>query len=140
MHAARRPLVALACLSTLSAVFLSQAMAMPVQDEAPQDKKLPAAASEPAADNGCIEVVVNGERIPDYACLGKALSGTRESGGDRPQPLMGSEAIVRRPPTQLGIVTPEATRQRMGNTFGKSTVPQRPQTPPPTLPPAIRRP
>jgi hypothetical protein len=45
--------------------------------------------------------------------------------------LTGSERIVRQPPTKLGLANRAATQQRMGNTFGTSTQPQRPPPPPP---------
>ncbi|THF58682.1 hypothetical protein [Pseudothauera rhizosphaerae] len=87
----------------------------------------------------CIDVEVNGERIRDYDCLGKLLTPSQDSAA-RPPAQLRSEEIAGHPATALGLANREATRQRMGNTFGKSTLPQRPSQPVPTLPPAFRRP
>ncbi|WP_407352050.1 hypothetical protein [Luteimonas sp. R10] len=90
-------------------------------------------------ERGCIDIEVNGQQVRDYDCLGKLLMPSADS-ASRPPAQLRSEEIAGRPPTALGLANPEATRQRMGNTFGKSTLPQRPPQPPPTLPPTIRRP
>lgn len=87
----------------------------------------------------CVDVEVNGERIRDYDCLGKLLT-PRQDNAVRPPAQLRSEEIAGRPATALGLAHREATRQRMGNTFGKSTLPQRPPPVAPTLPPALRRP
>lgn len=86
----------------------------------------------------CVEVEVNGERIQDYECLGRLLAPTAQSGAPVAASL-ASERIATRPPSALGLATPEATRQRMGNTFGRSTLPQRPP-PAPAPAPIVRRP
>lgn len=92
-----------------------------------------AATPESRRDVRCVDVQVNGERVPDYACLGQLMNASPEAA---PAPAMpGSERIVRRPPTELGLANRAATRQRLGNAFGVSTRPQRPPPPPP--PPAI---
>lgn len=91
----------------------------------------PAPASNTEPDS-CVEVVVNGERTPSYACLTQKLSppAPQRGTGDAP-PGMASEAIVQRPSNQLGLFNRAATGHRMGNTFGTSVHPQRP---PPVVP------
>lgn len=87
----------------------------------------------------CVEVEVNGQRIEDYACLSRMLAPAPVE-STRPAPELAADALARAAPTALGLAHREATRQRMGNAFGRSTIPQRPQPPPPTLPPALRKP
>ncbi|MDR6672176.1 hypothetical protein [Xanthomonas sp. 1678] len=79
----------------------------------------------------CIEVEVNGERIPDYDCFSQMLAGQHTTADGRPAAMTASERIARRPPAALGLADRAATSQRMGNTFGKSTTPQRPPPPAP---------
>lgn len=102
-----------------------------------------AQAASQAGDAGvdsCVEVMVNGERTPSYACLTQKLSPTAppRGAGDAP-PGMASEAITQRPSNQLGLFNRAATGHRMGNTFGTSVHPQRP---PPVAPssPLMNRP
>lgn len=79
----------------------------------------------------CIEVEVNGERIPDYGCFSQMLAGQRPGADGRPAAMAASERIARRPPAELGLADRAATSQRMGNAFGRSTTPQRPPPPAP---------
>lgn len=102
-----------------------------------------AQAASQAGDAGadsCVEVMVNGERAPSYACLTQKLSPAAppRGAGDAP-PGMASEAITQRPSNQLGLFNRAATGHRMGNTFGTSVHPQRP---PPVVPssPLMNRP
>ena len=95
----------------------------------------PAQAASPVEDAGadsCVEVTVNGERTPSYACLTQKLrpAAPARTAGDAP-PGMASEAITQRPSNQLGLFNRAATGHRMGNAFGTSVYPQRP---PPTVP------
>ncbi|RIX76274.1 hypothetical protein [Acidovorax cavernicola] len=85
-----------------------------------------------AGADACVEVTVNGERTPSYACLTQKLQpeSAARGPGDA-QPGMASEAIVQRPSNQLGLFNRAATGHRMGNTFGTSVYPQRP---PPVVP------
>jgi hypothetical protein len=90
----------------------------------------PASAEEPSvAQVHCVDVEVNGERVRDYACLQRLLAPTPTDARGSAAPL-GSESISGRAPSAVGLAHAEATRQRMGNTFGHSTVPQRPASPP----------
>lgn len=102
-----------------------------------------AQAASQAEDSGadsCVEVTVNGERTPSYACLTQKLrpAAPARGPGDAP-PGTASEAITQRPSNQLGLFNRAATGHRMGNTFGTSVYPQRP---PPAAPssPLVPRP
>jgi hypothetical protein len=91
-----------------------------------------AAQATAQAPDSCVEVMVNGERTPSYACLTQKLSpAAAQRGTGDAQPGMASEAIVQRPSNQLGLFNRAATGHRMGNTFGTSVHPQRP---PPVVP------
>jgi hypothetical protein len=97
-------------------------------------------AAAAAGADSCVEVVVNGERTPSYACLTQKLQPTAAPRGpDGAQTGLASEAITQRPSNQLGLFNQAATSNRMGNTFGTSVYPQRP---PPAVPssPLIQRP
>lgn len=77
----------------------------------------------------CIDVVVNGERIPPYACLTQKLM-PKETSKPPSASEMASQGIVNRPSNQLGLFNYAATSNRMGNTFGTSVYPQRPPATP----------
>lgn len=85
--------------------------------------------------DSCVEVVVNGEHTPSYACLTQKLQPTAPPrGADGAQPGLASEAITQRPSNQLGLFNQAATSHRMGNTFGTSVYPQRPPVVAPSSP------
>ncbi|CRR59310.1 hypothetical protein [Stenotrophomonas maltophilia] len=72
----------------------------------------------------CIEVQVNGERIPAWDCLQRKLApATRPA---KSAALPEAERLMRQPGNQLMQYNLEGTRQRMGDAFGRSVVPQRP--------------
>ncbi|MEI2262064.1 hypothetical protein OHC51_14000 [Stenotrophomonas indicatrix] len=72
----------------------------------------------------CIEVQVNGERIPAWDCLQRKLA---PAAGTAARPdLPEAERLLRKPGNQLLQYNLEGTRQRMGDAFGRSVVPQRP--------------
>lgn len=72
----------------------------------------------------CIEVQVNGERIPAWDCLQRKL-GPASKAAKSPA-LPEAERLMRQPGNQLMQYNLEGTRQRMGDAFGRSVVPQRP--------------
>ncbi|GJG96805.1 hypothetical protein [Cupriavidus pauculus] len=72
----------------------------------------------------CVDVEVNGERAPSYACLTQQLAPAHSATTEQRQ--LGSESIANRPSNQLGLYNRAATEHRMGNTFGSSVLPQRP--------------
>lgn len=92
-----------------------------------------AEASPQDAEPTCIEVEVNGERAPSYACLSQRLRPSA-SNDPRRDVTPASEAIVQRPGNALGVFNRAATANRMGNTFGTSVHPQRPPVVAPVLP------
>jgi len=72
----------------------------------------------------CIEVQVNGERIPAWDCLHRKLAPAANN-ALHPN-LPEAERLMRKPGNQLLQYNLEGTRQRMGDAFGRSVVPQRP--------------
>jgi len=72
----------------------------------------------------CIEVQVNGERIPAWDCLQRKLAPAANN-ALHPN-LPEAERLMRKPGNQLLQYNLEGTRQRMGDAFGRSVVPQRP--------------
>lgn len=88
----------------------------------------PARADTALPAPGCIELEVNGERVPDYACISRLLA----PAAALPRAAVQTEAerLLRQPPSALGLANRAATQQRMGNSFGVSTQPQRPAPPP----------
>ncbi|WP_312703948.1 hypothetical protein [Stenotrophomonas lactitubi] len=88
----------------------------------------PWARADPTAKQAdaapCIEVQVNGERIPAWDCLQRKLA-PAENAAARPAPPE-AERLMRKSGNQLLQYNLEGTRQRMGDAFGHSVVPQRP--------------
>lgn len=82
----------------------------------------------------CVEVNANGRREQSLACLNEKLMPASPATGQRPPQLSGAQAVIAQPSNQLGLYNRAALEHRMGNTFGKSVVPQRPATPPPASP------
>ncbi len=80
----------------------------------------PAPARPPES---CVEVEVNGQRVPSYECLQQRLSPEKAK---RPPTLSRSEQQVLQAPNSLGLPTPSTLSNRMGNQFGQSAFPQRP--------------
>lgn len=72
----------------------------------------------------CIEVQVNGERIPAWDCLQRKLAPPPKAA--KSPTLPEAERLMRQPGNQLMQYNLEGTRQRMGDAFGRSVVPQRP--------------
>jgi hypothetical protein len=72
----------------------------------------------------CIEVQVNGERIPAWDCLQRKLAPAPQAAASAQLPE--AERLMRQPGNQRMQYNLEGTRQRMGNAFGRSVIPQRP--------------
>lgn len=106
-----------------------------------------ATASEPRDRGGdaaatCIEVEVNGERAPSFSCLTAKLSPNSNVARPTAIPHLASDVTTGRPSNQLGLFNYSATSQRMGNTFGTSVYPQRPEkhiTASPIIPQAVQK-
>lgn len=104
--------------AALSGAPLSAAETQAPAIPAPSEQK-------PAAPGGaCIETEVNGYRALSYDCLNQRMA---PEATQRPAPGLESEAVTQRPPNQMGLPTPATIGNRMGNTFGTSAYPQRPQ-------------
>lgn len=72
----------------------------------------------------CIDVQVNGERIRAWDCLQRKLAPASKAA--KSPALPEAERLMRQPANQLMQYNLEGTRQRMGDAFGRSVVPQRP--------------
>ncbi|WP_183012667.1 hypothetical protein [Achromobacter sp. UMC46] len=107
-------------------LLLSAALAGPLSAAEPQAPAAPSSgAQKPAAPGGaCIDTEVNGYRALSYDCLNQKMA---PDAPQRPAPGLASEAVTQRPPNQMGLPTPATIGNRMGNTFGTSAYPQRPQ-------------
>lgn len=105
LKARLRPALALALLLALPSAWADKAKK--------QDEAAP-----------CIEVQVNGERIPAWECLQRKLAPAPKSA--KSPTLPEAERLMRQPGNQLMQYNLEGTRQRMGDAFGHSVVPQRP--------------
>lgn len=93
---------------------------------------LHASESAPApaqAEPACIEVEVNGQRVPAYDCLTLKLNPAAAANEPRQDLRLKSERIATRPSNEIALFNRAATSQRMGNTFGRSVHPQRPPAP-----------
>lgn len=96
-----------------------------------------AQAADPPPAPSCIDVEVNGQRVPAYDCLSSKLApAAPRDTRDAPLP---SAQIATRPSNEIGLFNRAATGQRMGNTFGTSVHPQRPPAAVPVSP-VIKRP
>lgn len=80
-----------------------------------------------AAEGACIETEVNGYRALSYDCLNQKMAPDARAKPGAATPGLESEAVTKRPPNQMGLPTPATIGNRMGNTFGTSAYPQRPQ-------------
>ncbi|QVQ26995.1 hypothetical protein [Achromobacter deleyi] len=107
-------------------LWLAAMAAAPLSAAEPDPAPAPAAsARKPAAPEGaCIDTEVNGYRALSYDCLNQKMA---PAAAPRPPGGLESEAVTQRPPNQMGLPTPATIGNRMGNTFGTSAFPQRPQ-------------
>lgn len=80
-----------------------------------------------AAPVGCTEVSIGQYKAPDYTCLSQQMGNNPEGAvaEQKNQEALKTD-IRKKAPNQLGLSTPAATSNRMGNTFGTSVKPQRP--------------
>jgi len=99
-----------------TAVALLAFIAMPV---ARADDRATRADTPP-----CIDVQVNGERIPAWECLQRRLAPATPR--VRSPRLPESERLMRQAGNQRMQYSREGTRQRMGDAVGRSETPQRP--------------
>ncbi len=76
-----------------------------------------------ATGKSCVDVRVEGEPAY-YKCLNEQLQGAAKQGQKTPKAAapLGTQS----PSNEIGGFNDFASRERMGNAFGKSAVPQRP--------------
>jgi hypothetical protein len=80
----------------------------------------------------CVEVRIGQDSAGRLDCLNRALRATV----GQASPMTAGVDASSMPPTRLGQPTPAALKQRLGNAYGHSLVPQRPpRTFVPPLPP-----
>ncbi|MGA4475677.1 hypothetical protein ACPA2M_22145 [Ectopseudomonas chengduensis] len=86
-----------------------------------------AQAAEPASKEGCINVEVNGYKALSYECLSQQLANPEGNAAVRRNQEAMQVPVHQRPSNQMGLFNQSATQIRMGNNFGRSVTPQRPQ-------------
>ncbi|MEC5319234.1 hypothetical protein VSX61_09810 [Brenneria populi subsp. brevivirga] len=72
----------------------------------------------------CVEAEVNGQRALPLDCYQQLMAPSASAA--RQPPSLAPPDIGARQPNNLGLFSPSALRNRMGNTLGKSAYPQRP--------------
>jgi hypothetical protein len=88
---------------------------------------LPAMAAEsPPADivKACVDVQIGNDRSVYLNCLNDAMQ--RRVEHERGSPQISAPIDTHSPSNQVGTFNDAAARERMGNAFGVSPVPQRP--------------
>jgi hypothetical protein len=114
-----------------AAPFLVCALAMLVPSPAAwaQSEQMSPASKGPMP---CVEVRIGQDSAGRIDCLNRAL----RSEVEKAAPTFAGNPASRKSPDQLGQPTPAALKQRYGNAYGHSLVPQRPtQTFAPVLAP-----
>lgn len=130
LHAiARSARVRSAC-ATVWVLGVCLGSAMPAQA---QKRILP--ASKPASAP-CVQVRIGSDEAGRWSCLNEAM----KAEVDKTAPVVNAESPGERlAPIGQGLATPAATRQRLGDQYGKSVHPQRPvQQFPSSLPRPVR--
>lgn len=83
------------------------------------------AAEEPAdSPRRCVDVQIGNDRSAYLNCLNDVLQ--RQVEHERSAPAIAAPIDAKSSSTQTGTFNEAAARQRMGNAFGVSSVPQRP--------------
>jgi hypothetical protein len=84
------------------------------------------AAAEPPPADLCVDVRVGGDWAGHLACLNAALrsevAAARRTQGEAAAASLGAGSD----PTRLGLFNEAATAERLGDAFGHSVIPQRP--------------
>lgn len=98
---------------------------------AAQPRRLPASAPQ---STPCVRVRIGNDEAGRWSCLNQALQAEVAKVGPVVNTDHPGDALA---PIGKGLATPAATKQRLGNQYGKSIVPQRPpqQFPSPGLGP-----
>jgi hypothetical protein len=98
---------------TPAAPFEGTPSSNPSGDTAPPDRTTP-----------CVDVEIGGDRSQYFNCLNEQLKRGADQEHKIEQPTAPLDA--RSPSNKVGTANDAAARQRMGNAFGKSATPQRP--------------
>jgi hypothetical protein len=93
-----------------------------------------------AKSDSCVAVDIAGHKAGDAECAAQKLQDAARQAQDRAkdQPVP-SVASATSPDTEIGVANQAATKQRLGDNFGKSVLPQRPTAPPPAPSPFARQ-
>ena len=116
-----------ACIAAAACLIVDPARA---GDQPPPDASSGAPASAPPSDtdssanNPCVEVEIGGDRSAYYDCLNKQMEHGVEQQKTIPEPQAPINA--QSPSNQVGTANDAAAREKMGTSFGKSAVPERP--------------
>src|SRR5262245_6951124 len=87
---------------------------------------LAAEAPQPSeTSQACIDVEIGNDRTAYLECLNGVFE--RRVRQEHQTPQIEAPIDAKSSPTQLGVFNETAARQRMGNAFGVSPVPQRPK-------------
>src|SRR5215510_10246076 len=86
-----------------------------------------AAEAAPSTHPACVDVQIGNDRTPYFNCLNEELQKSVQRERGTPQPAAPLSATSS--PNQIGTFNESAARQRMGNAFGVSPIPQRPPKP-----------
>jgi hypothetical protein len=78
-----------------------------------------------AADMPCVDVQIGRDRAAGFECLNAEIQ--RSVDHERNAPPIAAPVDARSPANSVGIATEDAARQKMGDSFGRSATPQRPQ-------------
>jgi hypothetical protein len=92
---------------------------VPLPAASAQQGQVPSAPTEPMP---CVEVRIGQDRAGSLDCLNRAL----RAEVDKVAPTVVSDTTSGAPPSRLGLATPAAAKERLGNAYGHSLVPQRP--------------
>ncbi|WIH05341.1 hypothetical protein KHF85_02130 [Xanthomonas translucens pv. graminis] len=84
-----------------------------------------AAPTTPAATAPCVQVRIGEDVAGHLDCLNQTLRAAAASARPGASPLAAAATTL--DPLQRGQPTPAALRQRYGDAYGRSLVPQRPQ-------------
>ncbi|HEY2346398.1 MAG TPA: hypothetical protein VGH80_11005 [Xanthomonadaceae bacterium] len=113
---------------TRVALLLASALAATLPVHAGSTQPSRSAASAP-----CVQVRIGRDSAGRLDCLNQTL----RAEVDQARPLAIDVATDAQSPSRLGLPTPAEVKQRLGNAYGHSLVPQRPaQTYAPTLAPS----
>ncbi|WP_333837447.1 hypothetical protein [Novosphingobium sp.] len=96
-------------------------------------------APKPLADGPCVTVEIGGYRAGHLDCASRRLEEAARAAQAQARAAIDAPVIdATSADVRTGVANQTATRQRMGNTFGTSVYPQRPNTVPPAPRPGGR--